>query len=65
MQWKMLHDSGTTAEQQVVTLARGGTVEVQITGTCLTEQVLRDGTAYLHGFRVLVEQPHQLFATHP
>ena len=42
-----------------------GIMEIQITGTCLTEQVLRDDTAYRHGFRVLVEQPHQLFATHP
>ena len=65
MQGQVFHDAGTTAKQQVVTFAWYGIMEIKITGTCLAEQMFPDDTAQFHCFRILVEQLHQLFATHP
>ena len=40
-------------------------MKIKIAGTGLTEQMLPDDAAKLHGFAVLAEQVHELFATHP
>ncbi len=45
MQGQVFHDAGTTAKQQVVTFAWCGIMEIQITGTCLAEQMFPDDTA--------------------
>ena len=63
IQGEMLHDAGTTAEQQFVAFARRRAVEVKIAGAGLTQQVFADDTSKLHRIHVLTEQLHQLFVT--
>ena len=54
----MLDDAGAAAEQQVVALAGRSTVEVEIAGPGLIEQMLTDAGAQLHRLHVLAEQLH-------
>ena len=59
---QVLDDAGAAAEQQVVALAGRSTVEVEIAGPGLIEQMLTDAGAQLHRLHVLAEQLHHLLA---
>ena len=62
LQGKMLNNTGTTLQQQLIAFAGCGAVEVEVAGAGLTEQMLSYDTAQLHLFSVLTEKVHQLFA---
>ena len=56
MERQVLHDAGTTLQQQLVTLAGRGTVEVEVALVALPQHVLGDDAAQLHLRRVLTEK---------
>ena len=64
MERQVLHDAGTTLQQQLVTLAGRGTVEVEVALVALPQHVLGDDAAQLHLRRVLTEKKRQLLAAH-
>ena len=65
LQGKMLNNTGTTLQQQLIALAGCGAVEVDVAGAVLSEDKFADDTAQLHLFSVLTEKVHQLLAAHP
>ena len=47
LQGKMLHNAGTTLQQQLIALAGCGAVEVEVAGAMLSEDKFADDTAPL------------------
>ena len=60
----MAGDARAAAEQQLVAFEGRGAVEVGVTGTSLTEQVLGNEAVQIHRLLILTEPLHQLFAAH-
>lgn len=65
VEWQLVHDAWTALHQQVVTLAGGGAMEVDITFMELAEDMLADNGTHLHRLHVLSKIVPQALTTEP